>query len=140
MKQRGLWRRVVPWVVGGIVLVILSLLVAVVALMHNGRFHEYLLHKADQIASERLGTQVTLQNFSIHLSDLSVDLYGLTIDGAAPYSTPPLLQVQHIGLDFRVISIWNRKWYFENIRADNPIVRILTDARGISNLPAVKST
>ncbi|HEY5255219.1 MAG TPA: translocation/assembly module TamB domain-containing protein [Acidobacteriaceae bacterium] len=121
-------------------MILLLLVVGVAALLHNTRFHGYLLHKADQIASERLGTQVTLQNFSIHLSNLSVDLYGLTIDGAAPYSTPPLLQVQHIGLDFRVVSIWHRKWYFENIRADNPAARILTDARGISNLPTLKST
>ena len=137
-KPGKLWTRVALWISGVLCLVLLLLVVGVAALLHNTRFHGYLLHKADQIASERLGTQVTLQNFSIHLSNLSVDLYGLTIDGSVPYSNPPLLQVQHIGLDFRVVSIWHRKWYFENIRADNPVARILTDARGISNLPTLK--
>jgi len=140
MKQRSLWTRIALWVTGGLGFVLLLLVFGVVALLHNARFHQYLLGKADRIASERLGTRVTLQNFSVHLSDLSVDLYGLTIDGAAPYLTPPLLQVQHIGLDFRVVSVWHRKWYFQIIRADNPVVRILTDARGISNLPVLKST
>jgi translocation and assembly module TamB len=140
MKPRRLWTRVLLWVTGAIGLVLLLLVVGVVAVLHNARFHQYLLQKADQIASEQLGTQVTLQNFSIHLSNLSVDLYELTIDGATPYSTPPLLQVQHVALDFRIVSVWHGKWYFDNIRADNPVVRILTDTRGISNLPSLKNT
>jgi len=51
-----------------------------------------------------------------------------------------LLQVQHVWLQFRIVSILDRKWRFENIRADNPVVRILTDTHGISNLPTLKST
>jgi translocation and assembly module TamB len=140
IRPRRLWTRVLLRIAGGIGFVLVLLVVGSFALLHNARFHQYLLHKADQIASERLGASVTLQNFAIHLSDLSVDLYGLTIDGAAPHSTPLLLQVQHVGLQFTIVSIWQRKWYFENIRADDPVVRIFTDARGISNLPAPKST
>lgn len=140
MKQRRLWKRVLLWITGGIGFVLLLLVVGVIALLHNARFHQYLLRKADQVASEKLGTRVTLQNFSIHLSSLNLDLYGLSIDGAAPYPNPPLLEVQHIGLRFRVVSIWHRKWYFDNIRLDNPVARIFTDARGISNLPTLKST
>ncbi len=139
-KQRRLWSRVLLWITGGIGIVLLLLVVGVIAIFHNARFHQYLLHKADQIASEKLGTRVTLQNFALHLTDLSLDLYGLTIDGSAPNSTPPLLQVQHIGLQFRIVSIWYKKWHFENIGVEHPVVRILTNARGISNLPTLKST
>ena len=139
-KPRRLWTRVLLWITGGIGMVLVLLVVGIFALLHNARFHQFLLHKADQIASGRLGTQVSLQNFAIHLSNLSVDLYGLTIDGAPPHPAPPLLQVQHVELQFRIVSIWDRKWYFENIRADNPVVRIFTDVRGISNLPTLKST
>ena len=140
MKPRRLWTRVLLWIAGSIGFVLLLLVVGIFALLHNARFHQFLLHRVDQIASDRVGTRVALQNFAIHLSNLSMDLYGLTIDGATPYPTPPLLQVQHIGLQFRIVSIWDRKWYLENIRADNPVVRILTDARGISNLPTLKRT
>ena len=140
MKPRRLRTRVLLWITSGIAVLLLLLSVGIFALLHNVRFHQFLLHKADQLASQRFGTQVTLQNFEIRLSHLSVDLYGLTIDGASLHPSPPLLQVQHIGLQFRIVSIWNRKWYLENIRADRPVARILTDARGISNLPAPKHT
>ena len=134
------WTRVLLWITGGVAVLLLLLAVGIFALLHSARFHRYLLHKADQIASEKLGTSVTLQNFALHLSNLSVDLYGITISGPPPYSTPPLMQVQHVSLQFKIVSIWDRKWYFENIRADNPVVRVFTNARGISNLPAPKNT
>ena len=95
MKPRRSWMRVLLWTMGGVGFLLLLLVASVAALLHSARFHQYLLQKADQIASEQLGTRVTLQNFVIHFSSLSVELYGLTIDGAPPYSAPPLLQVQH---------------------------------------------
>jgi translocation and assembly module TamB len=140
IKPRILWTRVLLRIAGGIGFVLVLLVVGIFALLHSARFHHFLLHKADQIAREKLGTSVTLQNFTFHLSNLSVDLYGLTIDGTLPHSNPPLLQVQHVELQFKIVSIWQRRWYFENIRADDPVVRIFTDARGISNLPSLKST
>jgi translocation and assembly module TamB len=140
MTRRRLWRRALLLITGCIGFVFLVLILGVVALLHNARFHRYLLRKTDQMASQRLGTRVTLQNFSIHLSSLSLDLYGLTVDGAAPYSDPPLLQVQHIGLDFRVVSVSHKKWHFDSIRVDNLVARIFTDAHGISNFPTIKSS
>ncbi len=140
IKSRRLWTRVLLRIAGGIGFILVLLVVGIFAVLHSARFHQYLLHKADRIASEKLGASVTLQNFSLHLSNLGVDLFGITVDAAPPHSTPPLVQVQHVALQFKIVSIWDRKWYFENIRADNPVVRIFIDSRGISNLPAPKST
>lgn len=140
MKPHRRWTRVLLRIAGGVAILLLLLAVGLFGLLHSDRFHQFLLHKVDQIATEKLGTSVSLQNFALHLSTLGVDLYGITINGAAPYSTPPLMQVEHVKVQFRIVSIWNRKWYFENIRADNPMMRILTDAHGVSNLPAPEST
>jgi translocation and assembly module TamB len=139
-NHRKIWPRILLWASGGLCFVVLLLLLGTIMLIQNARFHGYLIRKADQIASQRLGTHVALQNFSIQLSSLNLDLYGVTVDGAAPYSQPPLLQVEHIGLGFRVVSVWHGKWYFDNIRVDHPVVRIVADAHGISNLPTVKSS
>jgi len=140
IKSHRWWTKVLLWITGGVAVLLLLLVVSISALLHSTRCHQFLLHKADQIASGKLGTSVTLQNFAPHLSNLSVDLYGITIDGSPPHSTPPLVQVQHVELQFRIVSIWHRRWYFQNIRVDNPVVRIFTDAHGISNLPSPKNT
>jgi translocation and assembly module TamB len=115
--------------------------VAVSALViRTKRFHSYLLSTARTQASQRLGVQVELQDFALHLSTLSLDLYGLTVHGAEPYSEPPLLQVAHAEAGVRVVSILHRKWYLDSFQIDRPVVRIYSDAKGDSNIPKLRSS
>ena len=102
--------------------------------------HAYLVNLVQKKATESLGVPVRLQNLNLHLTKLSVDLYGLTIQGAAPHANPPLLQVQHAEAGVRVVSVLSRSWYFDNIRIDNPVVQIFVDKNGVSNLPTIKSS
>ena len=109
-------------------------------LVNSSRGHAYLLDLLQKKAGESLGVAVHLQNFNIHLTTLGVDLYGLTVDGAAPHSYPALLQVQHAEAGVRVVSVFGREWYFDSIRIDNPVVQIFVDKNGVSNLPTLKSS
>jgi len=109
-------------------------------LVNSSRGHAYLINTLQQKAAESLGVAVHLQNFNLHFPTLSVDLYGLTIDGAGPRPNPPLLQVQHAQAGVRVVSVFGREWYFDSIRLDNPVAQIFVDKNGISNLPTFNST
>ena len=111
------------------------------ALLHNARFHRYLLHKADQIASERLGAPSHIAEFlNSPIQSECGPIWNDDRCGSSPHSDSSVIPGATYRARFHVVSIWHRKWYFENIRADNPVVRIFTDARGISNLPTLKST
>jgi translocation and assembly module TamB len=136
-RQRLL--RIAVWIASGIVATLLLVIVAGIIALHTGAFHNYVLNKAKTIASERLGARLDIQNFALHLSTLSMDIYGLTVHGAEPYPDPPLLQVQHAEASVRIVSILHRKWYLDTLRIDRPVVRVLTDAKGISNMPKPKS-
>ena len=104
-----------PIIIGAIVLV---------PLLNNQRFHSYLLATLQTQASQKLGARVELQNFVLHLSTLSLDLYGLKIHGATPYSDPPLLQVQHVYAGVRIVSVLQSKWYLDTLQVDRPVVQI----------------
>ena len=78
-------------------------------LVNSERGHAYLINLIQKQAGESLGVPVHLQNLDLHLATLSVDLYGLTIDGAGPHSYPPLLQVQHAEASVRVVSVLGRE-------------------------------
>ena len=110
------------------------------ALLNSSRGHAYLINLIQKQAAENLGVPVRLQNLDLHLSTVSVDLYGLTIDGAGPHSNPPLLQVQHAEAGVRVVSVLEREWYFDSIRIDNPVAQIFVDKNGVTNIPTIKSS
>ncbi len=138
--RRGQLRRIAAWI--GISLVALLVIagIAVTLLLHSARFHNYVLSTVQKRASESIGTQVQLQNFALHLSHLSLDLYGLTVHGAAPYPNPPLLQVAHAEVSVRIVSVLHRKWYLDSFVVDRPVVKVFTDAHGVSNIPVIKSS
>ena len=124
-------------------MIVLPVLLGAIALsifVNSSRGHAYLISLIQQKAAESLGVAVHLQNFGLHLSPLSLDLYGLTVDGAGPHPNPPLLQVQHAEAGVRIVSVFGRKWYFDSIRIDNPVAQIFVDKNGVSNIPTFKSS
>ena len=81
-----------------------------------------------------------LENFALHLSNLSLDLYGVTVHGADPYPDPPLLQVAHAEVGVRIVSVLHQKWYLDSFVVDKPVVKVFTDAHGVTNIPVFKSS
>ena len=124
---------VVGWVGTVLVALVFVVSVGVLALLNSPSFHRYLRTTIEQRVSRSLGVAVRLQEFTLHLSTLSLDLYGVTIHGANPHPDPPLLQVQHIEAGVRIVSIFQRKWYFDKIEIDHPVVQVLVDKDGNSN-------
>jgi translocation and assembly module TamB len=133
-------RKVAAWVVISVAALLVVAGIAVTVVLHSARFHNYLLSTVQQRASESIGTQVQLQNFALHLSNLSLDLYGLTVHGADPYPNPPLLQVAHAEVGVRIVSVLHRKWYLDSFVVDRPVVKVFTDAHGVTNIPVIKSS
>jgi len=138
-RRRHLLSKIAAWTLAAAATLIVLAAIAIVVLLHNERFHNYVLAAAQQKASDSLGVRVQLQNFAVNLSHLDLDLYGITVDGAAPYASPPLLQMDHAEIGVRIVSILHGKWYLESFRVDRPIVRVFVDAKGVSNIPTIKS-
>jgi translocation and assembly module TamB len=132
--------KMMAWISLGMTALTLIAMVVVAILLNNARFHDYLIHSAEAQASEKLGVRVQVQNFAVHFSDLSMDLYGVTIDGANPYPNPPLLQVDHMQTGVRIVSILSRTWYLDNFQLDHPVMHVFVDSKGISNIPTIKSS
>lgn len=145
-SERRPWlsdRRLLAIVKALAVFIILPIVIGAIALstiINSSSGHAYLLRLIQHEAAESLGVGVHLQNFTLHLSSLSVDLYGLTVDGAGSHPAPPLLQVQHAEAGVRIVSVFGGKWYFDSIRIDDPVVQVFVDKNGVSNLPTFKSS
>ena len=130
------------WITGSLVVLVTILLIGVVALLHNNSFRQYLLRIAHTKLSEAVGIELKMRDFSVHLSGLSpaVDMYDVVIDGAPPYTTPPLLQVDHLSVGIQIVSLLSRKWYLKDIVIDHPVAHVLVTENGDTNLPKTKSS
>ncbi|MGA7108461.1 MAG: translocation/assembly module TamB domain-containing protein [Terracidiphilus sp.] len=127
------------WIGAAFIILVLVLAIALTMLINNPGFHRYVIRTVQDQAAKTLGVPVELQNFALHLSSLSLDLYGVTVHGASPYANPPLLQVQHAEAGIRIVSLLQRKWYFSEIRIDHPVVHLFVDKNGASNLPRLST-
>lgn len=116
------------------------LIVCLLPLLNTDGVHRYLLGVVQQKASESLGVDVRLQDFQLRYKTLSVDLYGIRVAGAAPYQNPPLLTADHIEAGVRIVSLFRKEWYLDNLQIDHPVAWIFVDRNGASNLPKPKSS
>jgi translocation and assembly module TamB len=124
----------------GLGILILLSIIAIAILLRTQWFHAYLLRTAQEKASDALGSRAKMQNFALHWSGLSptVDLYGVVVEGAPPYSYPPLLQADAIHLGVTVTSLLHKTWYIGDIRVEHPVAQIFADSNGRTNLPTPK--
>jgi translocation and assembly module TamB len=132
-------RRVIGWTFVGIGLVLLLAIVGVFFLMRSQRFHEYVLAKIEQTASESTGGRVTIQKYDFHWHNLSADVYGLVIHGKEKPGTQPLLEIDHLFADVRIISVLHRTVDLNEIIVDHPVVRYIAYPDGTSNIPEPKT-
>ncbi len=118
------------------VLVVLGMAI----LLRSERFHAYLLRTAQQKATEALSSQARMRDFAFHWSGISptIDLYGVVVQGATPYSDSPLLQADAIHVRVTVTSLLHKAWYVSDVGIEHPVVRILADRDGRTNLPPPK--
>ena len=139
---------VVSWVGTALVALVFVVCVGVLALLNSPSFHRYLRTTIEQRASRSLGVAVRLQEFTLHLSTLSLDLYGVTIHGANPHPDPrccrfntsrqefgsfPFFNGSGISTRLRSIILWCRYW---SIRME---IRIFLNLRAVAETAAIRA-
>jgi translocation and assembly module TamB len=132
--------RLFAWMAGCLLVSFLICSATLSYLVNTSAGHRYLLDLAQRKATEALGVEVKLENFTLHPTTLNLDLYGVRVSGAAPHPNPPVLTADHIEVGLRIVSILQAKWYFDNIRINHPVAWVVVDRNGQSNLPVFKSS
>lgn len=126
----------------GVLVVIALVVVGVIVILKSNAVHGYILNVAEQKVTASLGTRVQVGNFALSFSGISptLDLYNVTVYGAPPYQSPPLLQVDRIAVGVHVTSLLRREWYFDSLAIVHPVARVFVDRQGTDNLPKMKSS
>jgi len=116
---------------------VLLLIIGVYVLLHSSRMHAYLLRTVQTKATQALGSNLRLRDYTLRWSGISptLELYGIVIDGAPPNVTPPLLETDSLRVGVTISSLLHRTWYVNDIEIKRPIVRVFADRSGQTNLP-----
>ena len=134
------WKKIATWSALALLFLVVLAIGSGVLLLRSRMFQNYLLGKIERDASESLGTQVTARNFTLNLSPISAELFGVVVRGTGPADQPPLLTVDHINIGITILSVVRRSWNLNDIEIDHPVGRLLVDAQGNTNLPPRRSS
>ncbi len=134
------WKKLATWAGSIIATAVILAVVAVVVLAHNEAFRRYILAKAEQSIGNSLGARVQIQDFSLHISPIRIDLSNATVYGNGPQPGGPLFHVDHMGVGIRIVSLLHRKWQFSDVELNHPTAHVFVDQSGNSNLLTPKSS
>jgi len=135
------WKRFLKWFAVVSTVIIVLPVIAIVILLHSARFHTYVLQTAEQKASAALGSAVRLNNFAISWhGGPGIDLSGVSVAGAPPHIAPMLFEAESLRVQVTISSFLHRSWYVEDLQLEHPVVRIIADRQGVTNLPKMKSS
>jgi translocation and assembly module TamB len=116
-------------------LVVLVLAALAFAIVRSAAFHRYVLAKIVEKASAATGGRVEISDFQVHWSRLGVDLDHIVLHGSESAARPPLLEVDHLLVGLKIISLWSRKINLNEIVVDHPSIHFTVDTNGRTNLP-----
>jgi translocation and assembly module TamB len=134
------WKRKLASITMGLVVFVVILGVAGYFVFGGQRFHNYVFAKLQQQASEATGGVVRIQNFALHLSTLTADVYGITIRGREPKSEAPLVQADQLMVRLKIISLLHKKIDLNEIVIRHPVVNLLVERDGSTNLPVPRKS
>ncbi len=136
-RKQAVWKRILFLTLGSLAALVIVIVFAAYILLHNSKFHAYLLRAGAAKASQELGTQVNVGDFSLSLSGLSpaVELHNLVVQGADPYPSPTLLTTDFLKVQITVSSLWHFGWYVSDVQVHHPVVHIFANSQGRNNLP-----
>lgn len=112
---------------------------AVLLVQNSASFRHYLLAKTADSIYESFGARFHAGDFSLRISDLSMDLRSVVVRGTEPQDARPLFQAERLRVGITVDSVLRGKWHLREVAASHPVAHLLLSKAGESNLPRPKA-
>lgn len=137
--RKANWKKIIGWSIAGILaLIVVVIITAGLLLEHNQGFRGFILAKVESSVEESTGARLKVRDFHVHLSKLSLDLYGITVHGTETNPDEPLLQTDHINVGLKILSWLHHTWQLQDIIMDHPVAHVFVNKAGENNLPQSK--
>src|SRR5579864_7080755 len=130
------WKKIVLWSLAAIIVLLVGTVVTLMMLLgHSEGFRRDILAKVEKSVQESTGARLEVRDFKLRLSNLSLDLYNVVVQGTEADPSKPLMAVDHLQVGLTIDSLLNKKWHVRDIIVDHPVVRMAVNKAGENNLP-----
>jgi translocation and assembly module TamB len=126
------WKKIIRWAVLLVLGLTVILFVAAYTFVHTTAFDRWVLAKVIEQVQDSTGGRVEIQSIVVDWKSLDVDLYGLGLYGAG---SGPLFRADHLRVGVKIVSLLRRKFDLAEVILDRPVVYLLVDAQGNTNMP-----
>ncbi|HEY6307835.1 MAG TPA: translocation/assembly module TamB domain-containing protein [Candidatus Angelobacter sp.] len=133
------WKKIALWTFAVVASAVGLVLVAVLAVKHIPAVRRGILARAERYITESSGAQVEIRDFTLAVSNLSVQFEGIVARRPGPPTAPPLLQIERVAAELKIDSVFKRQWHLQDLVVQHPVVHVSVDRAGNSNLPTPKA-
>ena len=132
-------KKILGWIWAITTMLTLVIMLGGYLLLKSSGFHRFVLATIIQQAEEATGGRVELQNYDFHFSKLSADVYGVVIHGTEKDTEHPLLTLDRLYINLKIVSLLRHKVDLNEIIIQHPVVHLISDKNGRSNIPEPKT-
>lgn len=133
------WRTRYWRLLGGVVLALTALLMAVTAALiwyvRTDAFRNLVRARLVAALEQVTGGRVELRKLSVVPFRFRVEAHDLTIHGTEPTGQAPYAHVDRLTAEIKVISVFERAYGFHSLALDHPVVHIIVYPDGSTNQP-----
>ncbi len=130
--------RIALYSLASILLLVLVVGVAVLLIARSDWLREKLRTVIVEQAEIATGGRVEIRKFQLDWTGLTADVDGLVIHGTEAANQAPFLSVDHVTIGIRIISLFARDFRLSRIDVTRPLVHVIIDEAGETNLPRPK--
>ena len=114
---------------------VLAFFLAVGWYLTSAAFREVVRHRLSREISDAIGGQVEINRLEWNVADLRFFIEGLTVHGLETSSDAPLLHVDRIDVDLRIVSLLGREVSLNSLILERPAVNLIVYPDGRTNQP-----
>jgi translocation and assembly module TamB len=129
------WRLIRNLVLAGVA-VVAVLSGALLWYVHTDSFRNMVHARLVSALENITGGRVELAKLSIVPFRFRVEAHDLTIHGTEPTGQVPYAHVDHLTVEIKIISLFERQYGFHSLVLDHPVVHIIVYPDGSTNQPA----
>jgi len=115
--------KIFKWIFEAIAILSMLVMIGGYFVLRSSGFHHFVLAKIEQQAEEATGGRVEIKNYVFHFSKLSADVYGIVIYGTEKDPNYPLLALDQLSIDLKIISVLHQKVDLNEIILRHPVIR-----------------